>query len=137
MSANNSNIKSVLLFVTLLGAGFFVGEGISYAKNYFAAQEDIAPVKIADTSAHFATTDKPIIVYATQWCPHCKRAKKYLNENNIAHEVRDVEVGDPAHKQMFDSLDTPGIPIILIGEKVFSGFDQSLIDTELKERGII
>ncbi len=35
-------------------------------------------------------TDK-IIVYATAWCPDCRRAKKFLDEHKIAYEYVDID----------------------------------------------
>jgi glutaredoxin len=32
-----------------------------------------------------------IKVYLTEWCPDCRRAKKFLNQNGIPFEVVDVD----------------------------------------------
>lgn len=35
-------------------------------------------------------TDK-IIVYATSWCPDCRRAKKFLDDHGITYEYVDID----------------------------------------------
>ena len=35
-------------------------------------------------------TDK-IIVYATTWCPDCRRAKKFLDDHGITYEYVDID----------------------------------------------
>ena len=35
-------------------------------------------------------TDK-IIVYATSWCPDCRRAKKFLDDHEVAYEYVDID----------------------------------------------
>jgi mycoredoxin len=30
-------------------------------------------------------------MYSTAWCPDCRRAKKFLNQNGIAFEIVDID----------------------------------------------
>ena len=37
------------------------------------------------------TTDNPILVYSTTWCPDCKRAKKFFGEQRLPYVNIDIE----------------------------------------------
>lgn len=137
MSKIKSTTKGVATFVAMLAIGYGLGEGISYAKYQFNTPPPMSAFEIMDTTAHFAQTDKKVIVYGTQWCPHCKRAKQYLNDNRIAYELRDIEQGSDEEKALYGSLQRQGVPQIIIGAKVFAGFNQALIAEELKKQGMI
>jgi len=41
-------------------------------------------------------TEARIIVYSTDWCPDCRRARKFLNEHQIPFEEIDIEQ-NPEH----------------------------------------
>lgn len=137
MSSVTNLSKSVLTFAAMLIIGYGIGEGIRYTKHKINEPAPLQAFETIDSSKHFAQTDKKVIVYATAWCPHCKKAKQFLNDNNIAYDLRDIEYGSESHKALYDSLEKPGIPQIIIGDKVFSGFNQALIAQELSGRGLI
>ena len=79
------------------------------------------------------TTDK-IVVYALSTCIHCKKAKEFLDSNNVTYDCTYVDrlSGD----ERTDTVSTikkinPSLsfPTIVIGERVVVGFDES----DLKE----
>ena len=65
-----------------------------------------------------------VVLYATEWCPHCKRAKKYFGDNGIAYTERDVEKSTAA-KREFKKLGGKGVPLILVGEQMMRGFSET------------
>jgi glutaredoxin len=74
-----------LLFLTVAAAS---GYRIVRSRQIIAASE-----RTTATGAPRACAleDVHVVVYTTQWCPVCKRAKAWLQENGIAYEERDVE----------------------------------------------
>ncbi|NJK78405.1 MAG: mycoredoxin [Chloroflexaceae bacterium] len=40
--------------------------------------------------------DQKTIVYATTWCPHCKRAARFLDENDIEYDYVNIEEDEHA-----------------------------------------
>ncbi|HBC55859.1 MAG TPA: glutaredoxin family protein [Gammaproteobacteria bacterium] len=64
-----------------------------------------------------------IIMYATDWCGYCKKARKYFKKNNITYTEYDIEKDSKAQKR-FKKLGGKGLPLILIGDKKMSGFNQ-------------
>lgn len=75
-------------------------------------------------------------MYTLSTCGHCKAAKQFLGEHDIAHEYTDVDLleGD-ARKSTMDEIRkiNPGcsFPTILIGEKVLVGFNEKKLREEL------
>lgn len=134
MNAIKSQAKTAASVIAMLLVGYALGEGVSAAKTWINTPP---AYEIMNTKAHFSQSEEKVIVYATDWCPYCKKAKKYLAQNNIAFEVRDIENGSDEHKALYQSLNKPGIPQILIGDKVFTGFRQDKIEQELKQQGLI
>lgn len=41
-----------------------------------------------------------IILYGADWCPDCRRAKSFLNDNNIKYEFIDVDLDEQATKKV-------------------------------------
>ncbi len=39
-----------------------------------------------------------IIMYSTDWCPDCRRAKRFLDEHGIAYENVDIEESPEAEQ---------------------------------------
>jgi glutaredoxin len=53
----------------------------------------------------------------------CKRAKRYLKENNIPFQEYDVENSEKG-KTDFANLNGRGVPNLLVGEKRMNGFSE-------------
>ncbi|WP_197489935.1 glutaredoxin family protein [Rheinheimera sp. SA_1] len=90
-----------------------------------------------ETSAHFATTNKVLILYSASWCEYCQKVKNYLDQHKITYENRDIESTDTTIQQLFQTLGATGIPQILIGNKVIRGADLEALETELKKQQLL
>ncbi|MBP22023.1 MAG: glutaredoxin family protein [Alcanivorax sp.] len=62
-----------------------------------------------------------VIMYATQWCGVCKKARRYFNDNNISFTEYDIDK-DPKAQARFDALEGKGVPVILVGKRRMNGF---------------
>jgi glutaredoxin len=84
------------------------------------------PVQVRDWSAVLGTRPAvaagAVTMYSTEWCGHCKNARKYFAANGISYREIDVEKSDAAARE-FRSLGGNGVPLILVGRKAMSGFD--------------
>lgn len=65
-----------------------------------------------------------VIMYATSWCPYCRKARSYFRDKRIAYTEYDIE-RDRNAKRRYDALGGRGIPVILVGDKRLDGFDVS------------
>jgi glutaredoxin len=78
-----------------------------------------------------------VIVYGADWCSWCHRAIEFFRKNDIAFEVRDVDNVVFAQEAM-EKSGQRGIPVIVIGNDVVTGFDETrlmaLLDIHLKSK---
>lgn len=65
-----------------------------------------------------------VVMYSTQWCGSCKKAKHYFRKNKIPFQEYDVEKTEKGRRD-FAALNGTGIPIILVGSKRMNGFTPS------------
>ena len=67
------------------------------------------------------TTD--VLLYTTNWCPFCRRAKALLKEKGVRWKELDIEA-DPAHRQaMAEASGRSSVPQIFINETHVGGSD--------------
>lgn len=117
--------RSSLLFFALMAAAVFA---FSYRPSI-----DAVYCK-TDTAA-----DNPdVIMLATAWCPYCYQARKYFVHNKISYCEYDIE-DNGTGEQMYSQLNSQsnstgmplGIPVLYIGDYLFSGFEKSRIEHAL------
>lgn len=74
---------------------------------------------------------RQVIMYSTEWCGFCKKAKDYFRQKGIAFSERDIEKSAQAKKE-YQALGGGGIPLILVGNKQgtrkLSGFSTARFD---------
>lgn len=73
-----------------------------------------------------------VVVYGTATCPYCIRTRAYLTERHIPFVDLDV-VKSEKGKREFTTLGGKGVPLILIGDRQMTGFDQAAIDAALEK----
>jgi glutaredoxin 3 len=74
-----------------------------------------------------------VLLFSTQWCPHCRTAANWLKTNGVPFDEKNVE-SDPTAQQLLLKLGTeqgiPGhmlssVPILYVKGKLIIGFNQS------------
>ena len=77
-------------------------------------------VEISVIDANFSNNPKQrgkrVVMYSTERCGYCKKARAYFKANNIAFTEYDIEKSKTARRE-FDRLKGTGVPIILIDRK--------------------
>jgi glutaredoxin len=63
-----------------------------------------------------------IILYSAEWCGACRKAKRFLNRNDIAFEERNVDQPQVA-EELLRKTGQRGIPVIDVDGRIISGFD--------------
>jgi glutaredoxin len=99
--------------------------------NSIAGPADISSPEKSDSSSD--KKDDRIVMYSTQWCGVCKRAKQYFRAYDVAFEERDIERNIKA-KLEFDRLQGKGVPLFLMGETRMAGFDKHYFDQRYRKR---
>ncbi|OGI44805.1 MAG: hypothetical protein A2150_06000 [Candidatus Muproteobacteria bacterium RBG_16_64_11] len=75
-----------------------------------------------------------VVIYTTEWCGVCKRAKAHLKSRGVVFTEFDIEKNGLA-KAEFKRLNGKGVPLILVGDKRMSGFSATRLDKLLQEGG--
>jgi glutaredoxin len=73
----------------------------------------------------------PVIMYTTQWCPHCQRALEYFKRHSVNYIEYNIEASTE-NLAKFRDLNGTGIPLILAGGKRMQGFSPKSFDDLLK-----
>lgn len=68
-----------------------------------------------------------VTVFTSPTCTYCKAAKKYLKDNEIPFDERDISVDKEARKELLAKGYT-GVPIIRIDGEDIVGFDQQKLN---------
>lgn len=74
------------------------------------------------SSAH----DEQVILYATEWCGYCKKARELMAKHNIPYYEYDIEKSSEGRMQ-YDRLGGKGVPVLLIDGEVIMGYNPSKI----------
>ncbi|MCU7904659.1 MAG: glutaredoxin family protein [Candidatus Thiodiazotropha sp. (ex Epidulcina cf. delphinae)] len=77
-----------------------------------------------------------VVIYTTLRCPHCQHLKRWLKRNKVP--FLDFNVGKPGKIQKkFFEIGGQSVPLIVIGEQQFVGFNPNLIKRILQQEGLI
>lgn len=64
-----------------------------------------------------------VLMYRTQWCPYCRRARALLESKGVAVEEIDIEERPEARAQMIALAGRTSVPQIFIGGTHVGGCD--------------
>ncbi|HEY8447679.1 MAG TPA: glutaredoxin domain-containing protein [Thermomicrobiales bacterium] len=71
-----------------------------------------------------ASTEAPVIVYTTDTCPWCDRAKEFLRRHNVPFVEKNVARDYSAAIEMIRRSGQQAVPVIATENEVIVGFDQ-------------
>ena len=94
------------------------------AKKQPAANDQRRPSE-ADLRA--ALQSVKITLYTTNWCPHCTRARRWLQQNSIAFTEYDVEKSPTAKREHRRLVPGGGVPTLDIDGIVLTGFNEQRV----------
>lgn len=67
-----------------------------------------------------------VVLYATDWCGYCAKARKLMKNNGIEYYEYDIEKSVEGNRQ-YKELGGNGVPVLVIGNEVVHGYDPQLI----------
>ncbi len=91
------------------------------------ARQPVAQV----TTGPAASNNKRVIMYSTNHCPACAMARQYFAKNGVRYEDINVEGNRTAYEE-FRKLGGTGVPLIIIGDQKFLGFNSHALDVALR-----
>jgi glutaredoxin len=76
----------------------------------------------------------PVTMYATDWCPYCRKAREFLARNGVPYVELDIEKSAAA-KAEYHRLGARGVPVIVVGAQRMNGFSEARLAQMLKSAG--
>ncbi|WP_028559950.1 glutaredoxin family protein [Paenibacillus pinihumi] len=73
-----------------------------------------------------------VIVYSSTHCQYCGQVKKYLNENNVQFEERNIDLDEKYAEELWNT-GMRSVPVTVIGDKKILGFNQTQLNKALQE----
>ena len=67
-----------------------------------------------------------VVMYTTNWCPYCERARRLLATKNVSIEEIDVESSADKRAEMHTRSGRRSVPQIFIGDHHVGGSDDLL-----------
>ena len=74
------------------------------------------------------TEQKLVEIYSTPTCHFCHMAKDWFTEKGVNFVDHDVSVDAEKRRQIMEITGQMGVPVIIIGEDVIIGFNQSKLE---------
>ena len=84
----------------------------------------------------FATREQKVVMFSSRFCPYCRQARLLFAQRNIRYCEYNVNAS-PENQKEFATLGGVGVPLIMIGDEVFYGFNESIITLELERQGFL
>ena len=79
--------------------------------------------------------DIDVIMYATNWCPQCKKAKEYLDSLGVSLVVYDVDADRSKKAEMLEkSGGSNGVPLIDVEGIIIKGNNQVAIKKAVEKK---
>ncbi len=104
---------------------------VSAAPQRQGAERTAGNSEPADWELATARRRVPVVMYSTDWCGVCKRARAYFEEKRIAFEEHDVD-RDPAARAEYERLNPRrSVPTIKIADEVVVGFSAVAVERAL------
>jgi len=98
---------AIFLLLALLFAG------LPAARDYLSA-----PALVEEYGRQINT---PVVMYTTQSCPYCQKARMYFRRHKIDYLEYDIDAS-PENLARFRDLGGTGVPLILVEGKRLQGF---------------
>ena len=93
------------------------------------AQPDWAAILRRPVSVQEARAS--LVMYSTQACGYCRKAKQYMQSKGIAYS--EIDVGKDARgKEEYQRLGGRGVPFFVVGGRTMTGFAEAALDDLLR-----
>jgi len=89
---------------------------------------------IVSKSGAAAAPPGEVVIYTTEWCGYCKKAKAFMDSKGVRYREVDVETSQDG-RQEFAKLGGRGVPVILVGDQRMDGYDQGRLEAMLQAAG--
>ena len=68
-----------------------------------------------------ADSSQYVVMYATGWCPYCRKARKFFREQGVPYVEYDIEKNAEANR-VYKAFGGNGVPVIFFRKRRLDGF---------------
>jgi glutaredoxin len=72
-----------------------------------------------------------VVLYATNWCGYCRKARELLRSRGVAFVEHDIERSAEGRRQ-YDALRGRGVPLLVVNGTVIRGYSEQAILSALQ-----
>jgi glutaredoxin len=87
----------------------------------------------APPSPPLPTADKRVVIYITQACPYCRRAREWMTKVGIPYVERDIEQDAAAARWVVQNTGSSAVPVFQVGARVLQGFNPDALRRAVQE----
>ncbi|PZE20679.1 glutaredoxin family protein [Paenibacillus xerothermodurans] len=73
-----------------------------------------------------------VIVYSSSNCHFCGQVKKFLNDQGVAFEERNIDLDEKYAEELWNT-GMRSVPVTVIGDKKILGFNQTQLNKAIAE----
>lgn len=121
--------KTFLSYVLILAAGLGIGASVPHVVDALKSG-----YTTGDYSAYFPDQKSNVVLYGTASCPYCAQARAFLRERKIAFIDHDLSTSEKGRAE-FALLGKDAVPVILVGERLLTGFNPGRLEAALVNAG--
>ncbi len=92
---------------------------------------DVPAQQTGDYSRYFSATQQDVVLFGTSTCPFCKDVRDHLAKRGVRFADLVVDKDESA-AELFESLDSDSVPVLLIGATRINVFAPEQIDAAIK-----
>jgi len=81
------------------------------------------PIADAGPTPALPAAGGKVVIYLTQGCPHCRRAKEWMTRAGIPFVERDIEADAAAARWVLQNTGSTAVPVFQVGRRVLQGFN--------------
>ena len=85
-----------------------------------------SPVDPVYCGADKPASDVDVVMLSAEWCPYCRRARKFFVDESVNYCEHDIETS-PTGRQLYRESEIKVIPIIRIRDDLLVGFSKAEI----------
>lgn len=127
-----AKLKIVISYALILAAGLGAGYVVAHFKEWTKS-----PYTEGNYATHFPDAKTKVVMYGTSTCPYCKAAREYFVSKNIVFSDFDVNENKQANAAFMGLKNDGGVPAIIIGDRLITGFDKVAIEDALKKAQLV
>jgi len=94
-----------------------------------SAAHSVRRATVADERPHGRTTSAEVVMYSTQSCGYCRKARAYFEQIGQEYVDKDVEHDEDARDEFLNlTHGNTGVPVIVVGDQMIQGWSQPRVE---------